>query len=82
MARDRGNNGFYGEDLSVNTCRIGGMSQHLFEIDVLIGSERTTKRVYLENLPDKVYSGAPRGLGRFGNLFYLAEEDHTPFDSE
>jgi hypothetical protein len=82
MARDRGNNGFYGEDLSVNTCRIGGMSQHLFEIDVLIGSERTTKRVYLENLPDQVYSGAPRGLGRFGNLFYLAEEDHTPFDSE
>lgn len=82
MPRDRGYNGFYGEDLRSDTCRIGGVSQHLFEIDVLIGSERTTKRIYLETLHHDVLSGAPRNLGRFGNLFCLAEQDHTPFDSE
>ncbi|MEA2837386.1 MAG: hypothetical protein QOD89_1936 [Bradyrhizobium sp.] len=82
IARDRQHNGFYGADLNRDRFYIAAMSQHLFEIDVLIGSERTTKRIYLESLPNEVYSGVPNGFGRFGNLFFVVEEDKSVFDSE
>jgi hypothetical protein len=82
IARNRQHNGFYGADLNPERFYIAAMSQHIFEIDVLIGSERATKRVYLESLPNEIYSGVPSGFGRFGNLFFVVEEDNSVFDSE
>lgn len=81
VARNRQHNGFYG-DMRKDAFYIGRISRHLFELDFLIGSQRFTKKIYLESPPDQLYSDAPRGFGQFGNLFYVLEEDENIFDSE
>lgn len=81
-ARDRQHNGFYGDDMRRDMFYIGGISKHLFEIDVLIRTRRVTKRVYLESAPEEAYFAAPRGFGQFGNRLFLLEEGADFFRSD
>lgn len=81
VPRNRQQNGYYG-DMRKDAMYIGGISRHLFEIDVLIGSKRTTKHIYFEGVAPEAYHISPRGFGRFGNQFFLLEDGADLFDSE
>ncbi|HEX8168652.1 MAG TPA: hypothetical protein VF601_23060 [Beijerinckiaceae bacterium] len=81
-ARDRQHNGFYGDDMRRDMFYIGAQSKHLFEIDVLIGTSRATKRVYLESTPEEAYFAATRGFGQFGTRLFFLEEGADFFSSD
>jgi hypothetical protein len=75
ISQSRQNPGFYGDQREARY--IGGISKHLFEIDVFFEGGRETTRIYLECPPPEVYGTPMEGLGKMAGTIVLQENENV-----